>query len=98
MIMSNNQKDIVLKHFYGSSITSRSAIRSLFLTIQDKNDLTIDFQGIEFISRSSLHQLIFEESRLNNLKLKNLDSNILKMYNVVKKSYNGAIATNFVYN
>lgn len=88
------EKNIVLKlaEHFKNSVSSRAAVINLFaVDLSDKEPIEVDFNNIEFISRSATHQFIKEKQRLENeLKIKvaflNQNKEVKTMFDIVNKS------------
>lgn len=78
-------KDIYISLFEYAScqINSRQLVTSLF--IQSKERMVLDFNKIDFVTRSAMHEFTLQE-RNNKVVYINMNSNVKKMYKIVKIS------------
>ncbi|MFA5817360.1 MAG: STAS domain-containing protein [Bacteroidales bacterium] len=85
----------------GNSVLSRAIVDLLFARIysQASQELILDFEDVEFISRSAAHQLLinkkqFEIQNSTNLLFINLLSNLEKTISTVQESMRSKIQVN----
>lgn len=85
-----------LKKHFGSSLSSRNAVDKLFNQLNEAscvNKAILDFEGIDFVSRSSADQLIksqnevFQEKNIV-VELRNLNEGAYKMIQIVAGTQN----------
>ncbi|MDP4039751.1 MAG: hypothetical protein Q8P57_04190 [Candidatus Pacearchaeota archaeon] len=78
-------KKLQLFEQFGSLIITRNAIRDLFDSLAD-GPIVLDFNGIEFISRSAAHEYIRgKTSSPYDIKEINMSKNIRAMFILVAK-------------
>ncbi len=82
----------------GQNLVTRSSIEELFRFINalDELNIILDFEKVQFISRSCADEYIKQKNRtkkkINDI---NIGSNVEKMLNFVINSYNAPRKTNF---
>lgn len=83
-------KKIELSHLFDRQISGRSAVDSVFSSLEGVHHLVLDFSSIQFISRSAAHQLISTIDLLQNNKITveliSLELEVEKMLSTVRKS------------
>lgn len=83
-------KNINLSKLFDRQISGRSAVDSIFSSLEGVHHLILDFSSIEFISRSAAHQLISVVDQLQknriSVELKCLDPELAKMLSKVRRS------------
>lgn len=83
-------KKIELSQLFDSQLSGRSAVDSIFSSLEGVHHLVLDFSSIQFISRSAAHQLIstidlLQKNRVT-VELNSLDQEVEKMLYKVRKS------------
>ncbi len=81
---------IILSEKFSNSISTRSAVRAIFSSIEPVYDkIIVDFNGIDFISSSASHQFKLEADKLysigKELECVNASKNISRMLDLSKK-------------
>lgn len=66
-VMDNKKINIRFSDYFSGQIVGRSSIDMVLKEIKNKGDYILDFENIDFISRSAVHQLL---SLRNELKRK----------------------------
>lgn len=90
-------KIIYLISEIAETISSRDAIRKIVdRFINDGKLLVFDFEGVQFISRSAAHELLKQidnlEAKGYTVKIKNRNSDIIKMFDLIIDSFNNKIS------
>jgi anti-anti-sigma regulatory factor len=83
-------KNIELSKVFDSQISGRSAVDSIFSSLEGVHHLILDFSSIQFISRSAAHQLIstidlLQKNRVT-VELLSLEPEVERMLSKVRKS------------
>lgn len=83
-------KKIELSKLFESQISGRSAVDSIFSSMEGVHHLVLDFSSIQFISRSAAHQLISKIDLLQKdrvtIELLSLEPEVKRMLSRVRKS------------
>jgi hypothetical protein len=79
---------ISLVGFLGSSISFRSSVASLVAQLKKScpGGFTLDFSGVEFITRSATHQFLLEKKNFSEIGFVNQSDDIEKMFDIVRKT------------
>lgn len=77
-------KTIILNEILGNEILSRQNVRNLEAQLQEE-DVTLDFNGVTFISRSVADEFLNLSERHGSITFRNLDEGIHKMLEIVKR-------------
>ncbi|MHA7131831.1 STAS domain-containing protein [Algoriphagus namhaensis] len=83
-------KKIQLSTLFDNQISGRSAVDSIFSSLEGVHHFILDFSSIRFISRSAAHQLIstmdlLQKNRVT-VELLSLDPEVERMLSRVRKS------------
>jgi len=88
-------KVIELRKNFGSLIITRKAIIDFFDSLAEFSDgsLILDFEGIEFISRSAVHEYLRRKT-ICGIKVKeiNLTQNVKSMFLLVARQMQNAVS------
>nr|AQS33627.1 hypothetical protein [uncultured archaeon]AQS34282.1 hypothetical protein [uncultured archaeon]AQS34749.1 hypothetical protein [uncultured archaeon] len=88
-------KIIKLNKTFGNLIVTRNSVIDFFSSLADfsTEDFVLDFEGIEFISRSGAHEYLNQKSICGlNLREINLTSNVKAMFLLVAKQMKKAVS------
>lgn len=92
--MNIKEPDITIRlsDFFKNSISSRDAIKTIFdFQKEISSGIILDFEGIEFMTRSAAHQLLKEISRIESssvsrVKLIAVSPSVKEMMRIVSRS------------
>lgn len=87
------ENKISLSEKFGDNIFTRKTISSFFKFLnKSKNDeVTLDFSGVNFISRSCADEYLKQKEKTKKKIIEaNMSEDVCKMFSVVKKQYENA--------
>lgn len=67
-------------------ISSRDIIHVIYKAIKKHKKVILDFEKIEFISRSAIDELLNLKSKINNIEFTNMNDEIVKVLRIVAAS------------
>lgn len=88
-MLNKKMKAILLIRELGKNLITRNSLQTIFNKIEKskEKEITIDFKGVEFISRSSTDEYLkFKEETKKNLTEINQTNDVKKMFETVTKS------------
>ena len=80
---------INLKDSFAKKLGMRTTAIKLFKDLEDKNEVVLDFQDVEFMSRSFAQEYVYQKHNSNvNIIESNMSDFIKGLLNVVQEDYN----------
>lgn len=91
----NSKNTIIISDYFDNQLNSRANVKSFFNKLNIKKNTTLDFSNIDFISRSSAHELLSLINKLSEQNIKIKMINLSKQVNEMLEKVADSIRTNF---
>ena len=81
--------EIILEERYSKKLGVGPTAKKLFQEINNETSVILNFENIEFMSRSFAQEYVFQKHNTNtNIKEINMDESIQKLLEVVEEDFN----------